>query len=280
MPAALALLAGCSETPAPRVEIAAHYVPACAPAAEAAPSRLALSALGDFEASNASVAILRGDAAGQTLELPEHTLAAELSALDGEPYWGSGTRDAYNRIPILLWPVRRACALVQIETASTDAEAWLAAGSDRLAALLVLGAGGESYRESANYQPGEINLALLVYPYASNLDEFDPLLHQPGINVVPVRDFEKLDRFQAIILPGSKNTAESLRYLQATGLAGEIEKAAARGTQILGICGGLQLLGHFIADPQGLESGDIAGLGLLKVGRHHRRTVSKRSGAN
>jgi len=142
----LALLAGCSETPPARVEIAAHYVPACAPAAEAAPSRLALSALGDFEASNASVAILRGDAAGQTLELPERTLAAELSALDGEPYWGSGTLDAYNRIPILLWPVRRACALAQIETGDADAEAWLAAGSDRLGALLLLGAGGESYR--------------------------------------------------------------------------------------------------------------------------------------
>ncbi len=53
--------------------------------------------------------------------------------------------------------------------------------------------------------------------------------------------------------------------MQTTGLAGEIEKAAANGMQILGICGGLQLLGHFIADPQGLESGDIAGLGLLDV---------------
>lgn len=146
MPAALALLAGCSETPTPRVEITAHYVPACAPAAEDTPSRLALSALGDFEASNASAAILRGDSAGQTLELPERTLAAELSALDGEPYWGSGALDAHNRIPILLWPVRRACALVQIETSGADAGSWLAAGSDRLGALLVLGATAEAYR--------------------------------------------------------------------------------------------------------------------------------------
>jgi hypothetical protein len=146
VPAALALLAGCSETPAPRVEIAAHYVPACAPSAEATPSRLALSALGDFEASNASVAILRSDAAGQALELPEDTLAAELSALDGEPYWGSGVLDAYNRIPILLWPTRRACSLVQIETSGGDAESWLAAGSDRLGALLVLGSNAEVFR--------------------------------------------------------------------------------------------------------------------------------------
>jgi adenosylcobyric acid synthase len=123
----------------------------------------------------------------------------------------------------------------------------------------------DSFFHRAIYRPGEINLALLVYPYASNLDEFDPLLHQPGINVVPVRDLEPLERFQAIILPGSKNTAESLRYLQTTGLAREITKTAARGVQVLGICGGLQMLGQFIADPQGLESGDIAGLGLLDV---------------
>lgn len=123
----------------------------------------------------------------------------------------------------------------------------------------------DSFFHRANFRPGEINLALVVYPYASNLDEFDPLFHQPGVNLVPVRDFERLDRFQAVILPGSKNTAESLRYLQATGLAGEIKKAAASGTEILGICGGLQMLGHFIADPANLESGNIAGLGLLDV---------------
>lgn len=146
MPAALALLAGCSQTPAPQVEIAAHYVSACAPRAEAAPSRLALSALGDFEASNESFAILRSDAAGQALELPERTVAAELSALDGEPYWGSGALDAHNRIPVLLWPVRRACTLVQLETADLDAGAWSVAGSDRLGLLLVLGSSGEAYR--------------------------------------------------------------------------------------------------------------------------------------
>jgi hypothetical protein len=146
VPAALTLLTGCSEALAPRVEIAAHYVPACAPTPDATPSRLALSALGDFDASNESVAILRSDAARQSLELPEGTLAAELSALDGQPYWGSGTRDAYNRIPILLWPVRRACSLVQVETSRVDAETWLAGGSDRLGALLLLGAGGEAFR--------------------------------------------------------------------------------------------------------------------------------------
>lgn len=134
----------------------------------------------------------------------------------------------------------------------------------------------DSFFHRSSFQPGQLNLALLVYPYASNLDEFDPLLHQPGVNVVPVRNFERLDRFQAIILPGSKNTAESLRFLQTTGLAGEIQRAAANNTEILGICGGLQMLGHWVADPHGLESGDIAGLGLLDVRTELRSEKSTR----
>ncbi len=112
---------------------------------------------------------------------------------------------------------------------------------------------------------GQVNVALIVYPYASNLDEFDPLINEPGVRVVPVRDPLPLDGFDAILLPGSKNTAESLRYLRQTGLAGEVLRAAARGQTVLGVCGGLQLLGHEIRDPQRLESGDIAGLGLLDV---------------
>jgi adenosylcobyric acid synthase len=112
---------------------------------------------------------------------------------------------------------------------------------------------------------GQVNVALIVYPYASNLDEFDPLIHEPGVTVVPLRDRLPLAGFDAIILPGSKNTAESLRYLRQTGLAGEVLEAAARGQAILGVCGGLQLLGRAIDDPEQIESGSVAGLGLLDV---------------
>lgn len=114
-------------------------------------------------------------------------------------------------------------------------------------------------------QPQHINLALLVYPYASNLEEFDPLIHEPGVTVVPIRDFARLDGYHAILLPGSKNTVASLRYLRQSGLAAEVHRAAQRGIPVLGICGGLQLLGHRIDDPHHLESGDCAGLGLLDV---------------
>ncbi|MCW1970436.1 MAG: cobyric acid synthase [Anaerolineae bacterium] len=110
-----------------------------------------------------------------------------------------------------------------------------------------------------------VNIALIAYPYASNFDEFDPLLDEKGINLVPVREREALDDYEAIILPGSKNTAASLHYLRRSGLAGEITQAARRGKMILGVCGGMQMLGHVLHDPTGLEDGDIGGLGLLDL---------------
>ncbi len=115
------------------------------------------------------------------------------------------------------------------------------------------------------FQPESINIALLAYPYASNLDEFDALVHEPGVNVVPLREVASLRDYHAILLPGSKNTAESLRYLRQTGLAAQVVRAAERGTMVFGVCGGMQMLGGQIADPDNLEGGDIAGLGLLDV---------------
>ena len=109
------------------------------------------------------------------------------------------------------------------------------------------------------------NIALVAYPYASNLDEFDALIHETSVRVVPLRDPVSLEDFHAIILPGSKNTAESLRFLRANGLAAEIVRAARQGTAILGVCGGMQMLGRQISDPERLEGGDLPGLGLLDL---------------
>jgi adenosylcobyric acid synthase len=113
--------------------------------------------------------------------------------------------------------------------------------------------------------PGHINVALLVFPYASNLDEFDPIIHAPGVRVTPIGGRASLAGYDAIILPGSTNTAASLRHVQAEGLADQIVGAAGAGTTILGVCGGLQMLGRELRDPTGLEGGDITGLGLLDL---------------
>jgi len=123
----------------------------------------------------------------------------------------------------------------------------------------------DTLHHHAHPEPQQINVALVVYPYASNLDEFDPLVHEPGVTVVPIRGCTRLDGYHAILLPGSKNTVASLRYLRQSGLAAEITRAANRGVPVLGICGGLQLLGREMYDPHYIESGDCAGLGLLDL---------------
>jgi adenosylcobyric acid synthase len=123
----------------------------------------------------------------------------------------------------------------------------------------------DTLHHRAHPDPQQINLALILYPYASNLDEFDPLVHAPGVTVVPIRGRARLDGYHAVLLPGSKNTVASLRYLRQSGLAAEISRAAQRGVPVLGICGGLQLLGSKIHDPHHLESGDCPGLGLLDL---------------
>jgi len=111
----------------------------------------------------------------------------------------------------------------------------------------------------------QVRIALITYPYTSNFDDFDPLRYETGVTLVPVRERVPLAEYDAIILPGSKNTAASLRYLLSSGLAAEITRAARQGTMIYGVCGGMQMLGHALHDPGGIESGDMAGLGLLDV---------------
>ncbi len=123
----------------------------------------------------------------------------------------------------------------------------------------------DAFHHDGRLERGALNIALVIHPYASNLDELDPLIHTPGVNVVPVRERRSLAGFAAVVLPGSKNSAESLRYLHASGLGEEIARAAERGTEVIGVCGGMQMLGRRIHDPGGVESGDVDGLGLLNL---------------
>ena len=123
----------------------------------------------------------------------------------------------------------------------------------------------DTLHHQASPVENNINIALLAYPYASNLDEFDPLIHEPNVTVVPIRDSARLEGFAAVILPGTKNTGQSMRSLRETGLDTEVAGAAARGIPVIGVCGGMQLLGRSIHDPHGLEGGDLEGLGLLDI---------------
>ncbi len=115
-------------------------------------------------------------------------------------------------------------------------------------------------------------VSIVCGPFASNLDEFAQL--QQVADVSWVRDADRLGHADLIILPGSKHVAHDLDWLRRTGLAGAVTRAAHDGTPVLGICGGLQMLGRRIDDPDGVE-GAAVGLALLPVETRYR--ASKRT---
>jgi adenosylcobyric acid synthase len=107
-------------------------------------------------------------------------------------------------------------------------------------------------------------IAIIAYPRISNLDEFQPLLQVPGLRVAWARTPAQLAGADWIILPGSKATACDLAWLRSQGLDAAIAAHAAAGGQVLGICGGLQMLGEALIDLHGVD-GNAAGLGLLPL---------------
>ncbi|MBL8347018.1 MAG: cobyric acid synthase [Rubrivivax sp.] len=117
-------------------------------------------------------------------------------------------------------------------------------------------------------KPGTaLRVAVVAYPHISNLDEFQPLRQAPGLRLLWARDAAALAEADWIILPGSKQTRADLQWLRERGMAPVIARHAAEGRPLLGICGGLQMLGRQLDDPQGLD-GDVggdAGLDLLPL---------------
>lgn len=123
----------------------------------------------------------------------------------------------------------------------------------------------DSFRFGATWQHDAINVALIYYPYASNMDEFDALIYQDDINLVPIQKYQDLSVYDAIILPGSKNSGKSLAFLVETGLDKQIKAFSETGKLVLGICGGLQILGQQINDPLNIEDGNKQGLGVIDL---------------
>lgn len=114
---------------------------------------------------------------------------------------------------------------------------------------------------------GMPSVAVIRIPHISNFTDFDPLSGIAGLNLCFLEKVEPLSDFKAVILPGSKNTRFDLNWLNETGWADEIKAYADNGGHILGVCGGYQMLGHHVHDPEGLEGapGTTEGLSLLPV---------------
>jgi len=113
-----------------------------------------------------------------------------------------------------------------------------------------------------------IRIAVPILPHIANFDDFDPLEAEPAIEIVRVRPGTALPGdADLIILPGSKATIADLAALRAAGFDLDIAGHRRRGGTILGLCGGFQMLGRMIADPNGIEGPPAAvdGLGLIDV---------------
>ena len=113
-----------------------------------------------------------------------------------------------------------------------------------------------------------IKIACLAFSRIANFDDLDPLAAEPDVDLVMVRAGEAIPGdARLVILPGSKSTRGDLAFLRAQGWDIDLQGHIRRGGHVLGICGGFQMLGHAVRDPEGIEgaAGDMAGLGLLDV---------------
>ncbi|MBX9947181.1 MAG: cobyric acid synthase [Reyranella sp.] len=115
---------------------------------------------------------------------------------------------------------------------------------------------------------GRPRIVVLAYPRIANFDDFDPLRLEKGVDLAFLRPGEPIPGDAAlVILPGSKATIADLAALRAAGWDIDLAAHVRRGGHVLGICGGYQMLGRRISDPDGIEgpAGGVDGLGLLDV---------------
>jgi adenosylcobyric acid synthase len=134
------------------------------------------------------------------------------------------------------------------------AEAWRLPAEDALDIAASTGAGTK--------------IACLQLSRIANFDDLDPLKSEPGVQVVMVGPGQTIPTDAAlVIIPGSKSTRADLAYIRAQGWDIDLLAHHRRGGRILGICGGYQMLGMNVSDPEGIEGpvGDTPGLGLLNI---------------
>lgn len=113
----------------------------------------------------------------------------------------------------------------------------------------------------------ELEIVVVHLPRIANFDDFDPLSAEPGVRVRYVDSPEDVWNPAAIIIPGTKSTINDLAWLRSQGFEKVIQKHAQNGAAVVGICGGYQMLGEVVHDPQHVESkrDSAPGLGLLPI---------------
>ncbi|PSB33318.1 cobyric acid synthase CobQ [Chlorogloea sp. CCALA 695] len=121
-------------------------------------------------------------------------------------------------------------------------------------------------RKTSAFQ-GDLNISVLRLPRIANFTDFDPLESEPTVSLKYIHPKQDLGHPDAVIIPGTKTTIADLLLLQKSGMAEAIKNYAASGGTVLGICGGYQMMGQYLTDPDRLESEYLKceGLGLLPI---------------
>jgi adenosylcobyric acid synthase len=133
-----------------------------------------------------------------------------------------------------------------------------------------------------DYEGEPLDVAVVHLPHIANFTDFDPLLLEPGVAVRFVRGPAALGNPDLVILPGSKATVADLAWLRQHHLDRAVRAAHDRGSSVLGICAGYQMLGTVIVDYVESRTGDVPGLGLLSSGTtfQDRKFTRQRTGVD
>jgi adenosylcobyric acid synthase len=112
-----------------------------------------------------------------------------------------------------------------------------------------------------------IKIVVVQLQYISNFTDFDPFLYEPDVDLIYSNNPADIENADIVIIPGTKNTVKDLLLLKERCLDRSIKRAYEKGIQIIGICGGYQMLGKVILDPYKIESNHrkIEGIGLLNI---------------
>jgi adenosylcobyric acid synthase len=125
-----------------------------------------------------------------------------------------------------------------------------------------------SERFGRDKEPRLIDIAVIRLPRISNFTDFSPLERYENVSLRYVERTRDLRAPDMIVIPGTKSTIADLQWLRQSGLEASIQKAASGGTLVFGVCGGYQMLGRHISDPEQVEAAgvtEIDGMGLLPL---------------
>lgn len=114
---------------------------------------------------------------------------------------------------------------------------------------------------------GKVNIAVVLLRHLSNFTDFNVLERDPRVHLYYTNNTDEIEKADIVLIPGSKNTISDLYEIRKNGVAQSIVKASKSGATVIGICGGYQIMGQEICDPEHIEGNidRLPGLGLLPI---------------